>query len=352
MWPFRGKPEPETRANYTDALVEAIVSQAGGFTQYNPLKTAAAEIAARSYAHAFAVAKVSPASPELAGLTSRILADIARELILRGESAHVIDVASGRVRLRSASYGWTVRGGPDEATWRYLVSLAAPTDQISRDYPGASILHARYSTDPATPHIGIGPFTSASQSAKLAAAIELNVANEAQGPHGWILPVPDEGLQDSDLAELETKFKQLRGRTALVSSSRSNFGDGGAAQRSEYEPKRFGLDVPESTPKLRQDAIHAMLGSAGVPAELWSVGTTSSSRREAWRQFLHGSVAPLAEIMTVELREKLHPRATLSFENLFASDIQGRARAFQSLAGGGMDISAAAAASGILNLED
>ena len=352
MWPFGQKPEPENRASYTDALVDAITSAAGGNTVYNPLKHAAAEIAARSFAHAFAVAAVEPASPELASLTPAILATIGRELILRGESAHVIELRQGRVRLRGATYGWTVRGGPDEATWRYLVSLAAPSDQRSSDYSSASILHCRYATDPAQPHIGLGPFTNASESAKLAATIERNVSNESAGPHGWILPIPDQGLQDSDVTELETKLKQLRGRTALVSSSKDSFGDGGATQRSEYQPRRFGLDVPVSTPPLRQDAIHSMLGSAGVPAELWSVGTTSTSRREAWRQFLHGSVQPLAEIVTVELREKLHPRATLSFENLFASDIQGRARAFQSLAAGGMDLAKAAAASGILSPED
>ena len=221
-----------------------------------------------------------------------------------------------------------------------------------QDYPSEAILHCRYSTDPETPHIGTGPFTNASESSKLAAVVERNIANEAGGPHGWILPVPDEGLQDEDLTALENKLKQLRGRTALVSSERQNFGDGGTVQRSEYMPRRFGLDVPVSTPPLRQDAIHAMLGSAGIPPELWSVGTTATSRREGWRQFLHGSVQPLAEIVTVEFRAKLHPQATLSFENLFASDIQGRARAFQSLAAGGMQIEQAAAASGILNPED
>ena len=307
IWPFR-KAEPEKRASYTDALVDAIVSAAGSHTPLNPTKTAAAEIAARAFGHAFAVAKVEPSTPELSALTPRIRYDIARELILRGESGHVIDVQNSRVRLRSAVYGFTVRGGPDEATWRYLVSLAAPTDQRARDYPGAAILHCRYSTDPAMPHIGIGPFGSASQSAKLATALESNIANEAAGPHGWLIPVPDEGTGDEDFDELETKLKQLRGRTALVSSARHDFGDGGAPQRSEYEPKRFGFAVPESTPPMRADAIHSMLGAAGIPPELWAVGTTATSRREAWRQFLHGSVQPLAEIVMVELRAKLHPK--------------------------------------------
>ncbi len=93
------------------------------------------------------------------------------------------------------------------------------------------------------PYIEIGPFGSANKSAKLATALESQIANEAASPSGWILPVPDEGLEDDDLTALDTKLRQLRGRTALVSSSRHDFGDGGRVHSYEYQPRRIGVSL-------------------------------------------------------------------------------------------------------------
>ena len=57
-------------------------------------------------------------------------------------------------------------------------------------------------------------------------------------------------------------------------------------------------------------------------------------------------------IVQEELREKLDsPELTLNFEKLFAADLSGRARAFQSMVGGGMDPAKAASISGIMELE-
>ena len=81
-------------------------------------------------------------------------------------------------------------------------------------------------------------------------------------------------------------------------------------------------------------------------------GADQTARREAWRQFLHGTVQPLADIFAEEFRGKLHPAIRLTFEDLFASDLQGRARAFQSLVGGGMELERAAAASGLLTPDE
>ena len=50
--------------------------------------------------------------------------------------------------------------------------------------------------------------------------------------------------------------------------------------------------------------------------------------------------------------ERIGLPITLDGDKLFASDIQGRARAFQSLVGGGMDIAEAAAHETLLAMED
>ena len=67
---------------------------------------------------------------------------------------------------------------------------------------------------------------------------------------------------------------------------------------------------------------------------------------------LHSTVMPLAKIVAQELSDKFETSISLSFDGLFAADLSGRARAFQSLVGGGLDVSKAAALSGLMQAED
>ena len=76
-----------------------------------------------------------------------------------------------------------------------------------------------------------------------------------------------------------------------------------------------------------------------------------TSLREAYRRFLHATVAPLGELVQDELRDKLDaPALSLNFDRLFAADLSGRARAFQSLVSGGMDVERAATLGGLMEV--
>ena len=75
-----------------------------------------------------------------------------------------------------------------------------------------------------------------------------------------------------------------------------------------------------------------------------------TARREAWRQFLFGSLSPVARTVAEEFRAKLEiSDLRFEFDALRASDLTGRARAFQSLVGGGMAVDKAAALGGLLS---
>lgn len=74
---------------------------------------------------------------------------------------------------------------------------------------------------------------------------------------------------------------------------------------------------------------------------------TGQQGGEAWRQFLHASVAPQARIIEAELSEKLETEISLSFDRLFASDVMGKARAAASLAGAGVEIDEALRMAGL-----
>ena len=74
---------------------------------------------------------------------------------------------------------------------------------------------------------------------------------------------------------------------------------------------------------------------AVVPLSCSRVGPMVRRRRESWRTFLHGTLQGAADVVATELSEKLEVPVKLNFNRLFASDIQGRARAFASLVGKG-----------------
>ena len=121
---------------------------------------------------------------------------------------------------------------------------------------------------------------------------------------------------------------------------------------SGWESKRFGASPPASLVDQAQLASNEIYAACGLSGILFSQTGDGAGRREAFRQALHSVIAPLGRIMQAELRYKLAaPGLMLNFDALFASDLSGRARAFQSMVGAGMDIGKAAALSGLTEPE-
>ena len=60
----------------------------------------------------------------------------------------------------------------------------------------------------------------------------------------------------------------------------------------------------------------------------------------------------MGKMVESELRTKLDDEVSLSWQELRASDLSGRARAFQSLVGGGMDIPTAVQNAGLMLHEE
>ena len=345
MWPFTRRME-HRQAGYTDGVVAALLSRASG-THADPAATAAVEAAAGALSRAFASAEITPNTPATRGITTDVLAQIGRALIVPGELVLIIAVGEGRVRLLPAA-SFDVTGAADPDSWRYRCDLAGPSGTTTIVRPAESVVHFRYSTDPARPWVGVGPLERARLSGRLSAELEAALGDEASGTRGYVLPIPSDG-QDNSVADLRRDIGSLGGRTALVETAMAGWGDGRmAAPRGDYEPKRLGANPPVSLATLRSDAAQAVLSACGVPVELVTAGD-GTGQREAWRRFLHGTVQPLAACVAGELAAKLDtPSLTLGFDKLFASDLSGRARAFQSLVGGGMAVDQAAGLAGLL----
>ena len=63
------------------------------------------------------------------------------------------------------------------------------------------------------------------------------------------------------------------------------------------------------------------------------------------------TVEPLACLLAAELSAKLEAEIGLGFSGRFAADLAGRARAFQSMVGAGMELERAAELAGLMGME-
>ncbi len=350
MWPFR-KTETRQQGAYTDAIVQLLAQQANSETVAKPLATAAAETAAGLVQRSFALARVSGPETYSGAVQGRTLADSARWMFQVGEAVWLIRVERGKLKLYPCAT-WYVDGGVDPDAWVYDLTITGPTNSTwNMRVPGASVLHFRYAYEPAFPWKGIGPVQQAVSAGRLSAELAESMANEASGPVGHLLPMPGTDGNDDTVADLKADLKKLKGNLALVESMKGGWGaDTVAASPSDWSPKRIGPEYSQYEEAAFREAYQQLLGVFGVPTAMLNA-TNQAALREAWRVWLFGVVAPLGALMAQELQAKLDPAIRLEWDELRASDVQGRARAFQSMVGGGMDVAKAAALSGLL-IED
>ena len=268
-------------------------------------------------------------------------------------------VSRGRLCLShaaTASRGWLVislrnllrLGG------RYRLSLSGPSRIITLDpVPAAGVVHVRLQSDPERPHRGIGPLQSARLAGRLSAEVSAALGDEASGPRGYLLPIPVDG-DDPSVADLKADIRTLGGSIATVESQGAGWAaDGGASRpHKDWNPVRLGADPPTALVSLAENASREVYAACGVPYSL-VVDSIGTGQRESYRRLLHSTIVPMARIVEGELSAKLGTSIRLNFDRLFAGDLSGRARAFQSLVkGGGMDPSKAAALAGLMESEE
>ena len=339
MWPFT---KFENRESATDAIVTALISQAGGSSIPPSVEAlGAVEAAAGLWSRAFASATVEPQTPATIALTPSVLAAIGRGLAVRGEAVFVLDV-NGAVEVTQVA-AWKVSGGTRPETWRYATKLPLPKGgAVKRTLSAESVLHVRYATRPAAPWAGISPLGMASETQALATWIERRLAEEASTVVGFMLPLPEGG----NVEALKADLKKGAGKLHIVDTTAAAWGDGTtAAPQRDWKSNRLGASPPEALGKLRSDVKNDIFGVYGIPS---SIHGTGGSARESYRQFLSSTIQPLAKLVVEELALKLDtPTLALGFTELRAADISGRARAYGVLINAGMPPAEAAEATGL-----
>ena len=329
------------QSSFTDAVLLSLLQQANGTQAGSPLEIAALEMAAGQYARAFAGAMVNAPARIKAALNPSVLALIARDILRRGESIHMIDVEGGRVRLLPAGT-WDVRGGWEKESWAYRLDLFGPSGNITRLVPEAAVVHCMYSYDAARPWLGLSPLQWAKSTGTLAANLEARLGQEAGGPVGYLYPVPLDSAPGTDDAPgpldlLRKDLDAMRGEAVLVSTTSSGWEQGkDAAPHQDWIGQRVGARIPEANEVLRTSAGRAILGACGCPPGLFETAGSGQESREAWRRFVYGSVQPVAALVAEELSRKLDASVALDFKELRAEDTPGLAASYKKYKEGGL----------------
>lgn len=331
-----GRDARETRATqpFTDSVVAAYQAAATGDSTRGSDATAALETAAGLISRSLSMADVRSDSPLVSAITPHVLAQIGRQLIRRGESIWRISADGREVRLEEAG-SWDVRGESDARSWSYRVDIFGPSGNDTFHEPAESVLHFRYATDPARPWLGIGPLSWAASTGRLHGLIEVALGDEAATQRAYIIPIPLPG-DSPEVAELRASLPLLKGKATFAETTADGWQSGAGVPRQDWVPSRIGANPPEPYVQLRSDTAQSVLAACGVPIELVS-SQGAAAEREAYRRFLFSTLAPIGKLVSEELSLKLEVPVRLEFAEVMAADITGRARAYQSLKGAGMD---------------
>ena len=347
-WPW----QRETRdSSYTDSIVALIAEQASGATLAKPAATGALEASASIVARCFAAADVSGPDRYREALGPSTLSMIGRSLIRQGEIVFAMEVRGGRLMLIPAA-SWDVHGDVDPESWRYRLTLGGPSRLSTLEpVPANDMIHIRYQSDPERPWRGVAPLASAALAGRLSAETMMALADEASGPRGMLLPTPVDG-NDPTINTLKADLKSLRGKIALVESTSSGWAADGSQSRpkGDWEGRRLGAAPGAALIQQADLASREVYAACGIPLGV-VLDSEGTGQRESFRRLLHSTIMPLGRIVAEELSAKFEADVSLGFDALFAADLSGRARAFQSLVSGGMDVTKSAALAGLMEGE-
>ena len=330
----------EVRSGYTSAILAAAEAEAGAIGGL-ATATAAVEVAAGWWMRGLALATVRPRSVRTRALTRPVLALIGRALCRSGEIVLDLRVEGGQLRMLPASSAYVVRGTGDRRTWIYTVTVDGPGSTETHWRRRDGVAHVQYAVDPARPWLGRAPWASAPLSARLLGGVERQLAGEASGSSGYVMPVSDpgdrgQGEGDDGAADPLTSFRRdlaaAAGKTMLAPTTLGGQGAGAMnAPEHDFRSVRFGIDPPQAIAELRRDVERSIHAASGIPPVLANHAAPGQSLREGWRTFAALTLEPIAELVAEQLSEALGVELELDMRRARAADVATLARAAGSL---------------------
>ena len=332
---------PESRS-YTEAVLEAYINRAASAsTGDNVLASfaqAAIESAVGYWARGFSGARIIPdfnIGPEMLG-------EIGRALCLRGESLWLVTPGPN-------AWGYDLVTGYELRNYGgiqyYQVTVSRPDKLHTYDFVDpTSVIHVRYSLDPVAPWRGVGPLARAAKTVELLSGTESHLTKEMRSAVGNLLPQPNPP-GSHDVQELRNSLRNLDGRTALVQTQRSSWGQQGSPGQ-DWKLARLGADPKPPSVELRRNLEDSIFSACGVPRGLFS-SASESSIRDSWRLFLASTIAPMLSILTHQLKFVFGHEVKFDIAELKSTDLATLSRATHSLTQAGMGLNQALKIAGL-----
>ena len=307
---------PETRASesqdYTSLLLDRSLAIARG--DYGNIRSQAAYRGALSLIdHAAGVASLSGQhSDALQGH----LSTIARSMVDTGESTWLIELGSdGGLRLVPVTVV-DVRGSHDPRSWLYTLQAQGPSEAVTLQRPGESVLSFRLRVHGSTPWRG-RPALDSTGTGALLCQLEAQMQLEAKVSPARVIAVGAVPSQSSDVSK-------LIGAGGIVGVSQA------IASREDPNPVRAGVirnEVTAPSVSLHEKLSIAICGAMGVPSDLVLGGTSESGSRESMRRFGSTTVQNLLVTIAREWESKMGTELQWNLDQLRSSDEVSRARA-------------------------
>ena len=338
----RGSKTRIERRDYTDDETAQAIARAMGCAR-SAGETSGREIALGLVGRAAAACQVEgPSTFEIP--PPAILIQMARGWL----GGDAVFARPGGTWAQAASHD--VSGGTDELAWTYRVTFGGPSSTTTLDFPGSSVVHLRYSVDPANPHVGVDAFGSgrARLVSILHSNLELRLGEQASAYAGSLIPVPAEG-GDEELAAMREDLSTLGGKQAFVETTAGGYGQGRAAAPSgDYSVKVLGPAVNAGITDLYKASQLSVLACLGVPIELVQ-RADGTGMRESIRRLHANVLTPFAKVLGHELSKVARGPVTVKFPLASSAEVQGLARAWSSLVKAGMNPDEALIATGLMS---
>ena len=303
--------------DYTSQLLAQSLAAARG--DYGSIKSNAAYTGSLSLiGHAAGVAGLEGQHSEA---LQPHLSTIARSMVDTGQSDWLISVGStGGVVLLPVTVA-DVRGGPDPRSWIYQLTMPGPSEAVTLQRPGESILSFRLRVDSKTPWKG-KPAITATGTGQLLCELESQLRAEARVAPTRIIAGGVVAEQSGDIS----KTVKAGGIVTLVQALSS---------RDDPAGVRAGTiknETSASSVTLHGQLERAICGALGVPADLVLGSSSESGSRESFRRLASTTLNDILTTISIEWQAKMGTALVYDFDRLRSSDDVSRARAVGSRA--------------------
>ena len=318
-WPFSKTEKRES--SYSEAVGNLLFSSAAGKSPL-PHLTGAVESAAGLLGRGLSMAKVTGQRTE--GLTPEWLAHVGRQLVVSGESLHVIEIINGEVKLFPVAHFDVYGNSMSPDAWVFRCDVFSPSGSRTLTRPAEGVIHCKWSFDSGSPWRGIGPLARGRLTSGLLAALEGSLLNQAKSPTGQIVPVPSPGTADDEatdpLSELKTDLSKIGGGVMLTETTQGGFGDGrGVSPSHDWAQNLIGFSPSKESLPIREAANLAVMSACGIPPSLTSGRADGTAQRAGLERFLRLTLQPIGNLIADELTKNSKAPLPLTFPRLEAA---------------------------------